>query len=770
MKRIIAVTLLFSLACTAYAQEFQIKGKVISTNNSPVEFANVILKTHDSVFVTGGITDQRGRFEMDNIKTGKYNLEISSIGYETKNVALENLSRNTDMGNIVIDSTSILLDEVTVTASNIVNLMDKKVVLPTSRQINASKNGLSLIQQLQLSRITVDEIRKTVSVSGGENVQLRINGVEVSIQEVSALRPEDVLRVEYHDDPGLRYNNADAVIDIITRRRESGGFISLDTQNSPHVFFGNNHLTAKYNYKKSEFSVLYSGGYRSLKNMWRENTETFNFEDGSTLTRVEDGIPDKWAMHWDYMHLNYSYQENEKYFFNATARTNWNGNPKLYYRSYLYPLNEPDKGVHMTDRSSRREIIPSIDLYYHRYLKNKQTLIFNVVGTYISSDSDREYKEERDNIPLTDIVSDVHGDKYSIIGEGIYEKSFSTGKISAGLKHTQSVSDNEYIGNTIAETNMKQSETYAYTEYQGKAGKFNYAVGIGGTRVWFKQAGEGYTDYTFRPTLRLTYNFNENSFIRYRGNMYNTPPSLSDLSATEQLIDSLQLRRGNPNLRPVKTLINSFMYDTRYKLFRANFNVYHMYRRKPIMEQIVLEDNKFVRTTDNQRSWNRVNTELELKYGPIKDILTLSFATGIQYFDSKGNNYHHTYTNWFYRAEAMANYKNWVATFQIQNHRNYFYGETLSYGENFHILAVMYRHKQLTLGVMALNPFSDNWKSGSENRNAQAPSKNWQYIKESSRLFCISLSYNFSFGRKYQSGSKRLNNQDNESGVVSGSK
>lgn len=118
----------------------------------------------------------------------------------------------------------------------------------------------------------------------------------------------------------------------------------------------------------------------------------------------------------------------------------------------------------------------------------------------------------------------------------------------------------------------------------------------------------------------------------------------------------------------------------------------------------------------------------------------------------------------------MANYKNWSEFFQIQNHRNHFYGETFSYGENYHVLGSDYRYKQLIVGVMTLNPFTNNYKRGDENFNTLAPSRNWWYLKESSRLFVVRLSWNFSFGRKYQSAEKRLNNEDNNAGTLKSGK
>lgn len=770
MKKLIALIIILAFYQLIYAQEYYIKGRVVSQTNTPVEYANVILNSSDSTFVTGGISDQRGRFQMDNVKNGKYYLQISGLGYATKNIELSELTRNIDFGNVSIDSTTITLAEVTVTASHVINRSDRKIVLPTKKQLQASNDGLTLLQQMQLNRIYIDPIQRKIAVSGGEVVQLRINGVEASLDEVAAINPDDILRIEHHDDPGLRYNGADAVIDVITRRKETGGYISYNGQNSPHVWFGNNFLTAKINYKKSEFSTLYSGGYRSLHNMWRENTETFNFEDGTSLNRLEDGIPSSWANNWNYFHLNYNYQEPEKYFFNATFRTNWNTMPRMNYNSLLYPVGKPDEGVQMSDRSRNEELRPSIDLYYQQSLKNDQTLIFNLVGTYINTESDRTYKEWSNEELITDIISNVDGDKYSLIGEGIYEKGFKIGKLSTGLKHTQSFSDNEYSGNNNAQTKMKQSDTYAYVEFQRKIKKFNYSLGVGGSRAWFKQSGEGYTNYTFRPRVRVTYNINDNMFIRYGGDITSNSPSLSDLSATEQEIDQLQIRRGNPNLEPVKHYSTFLMYNGRKGIFSTNLHFGYWYHDKPIMEETLRENGKFVRTVDNQKSWQKFNPELEIKIGPILDIFTFSATTGMQYFDSRGHNYHHTHTNWYFRGEALATYKNFTATFQIQNHRNNLYGETLYHNENYHILTLMYKHKNMSFGVMTLNPFVDNWKSGDENWNAYAPSQNWHYLKESSRLFAISFSYNFSFGRKYQAASKRLNNEDKESGVMSGGK
>ena len=165
-----------------------------------------------------------------------------------------------------------------------------------------------------------------------------------------------------------------------------------------------------------------------------------------------------------------------------------------------------------------------------------------------------------------------------------------------------------------------------------------------------------------------------------------------------------------------------------------------------------------------------MNPELELKLGPLKDILTFSFSTGINYYDSRGLDYHHTYTNWYYRAEVMASYKRWSGFFQMENHRNNFYGETLSYGESLHTLGMSYRYKRLNIWEMTLNPFVDNYRMGGEMFSKVAPSKNWWYVKESCRLFVAKVSWNISFGRKYETMQKRVNNEDSNAGTLKSGK
>ena len=200
------------------------------------------------------------------------------------------LSQPIDLGTISLASSSISLDEVTVNASAIRNTADRKIAFPTSEQKAASSNGINLLNALMLPRLEVDPIRNSVSLPN-EGTTLHQRGIKVELSDIRGLSPQEVIRVEYHDNPGLRYGNASVVLDYIVRRETSGGSVNLDLSNSPTTSFGDDQVSTKFNHKKSEFGLQYAVRYRNPYHIWTEGVETFRFENGETLERTSEGLP-----------------------------------------------------------------------------------------------------------------------------------------------------------------------------------------------------------------------------------------------------------------------------------------------------------------------------------------------------------------------------------------------------------------------------------------------------------------------------------------------
>ena len=123
-----------------------------------------------------------------------------------------------------------------------------------------------------------------------------------------------------------------------------------------------------------------------------------------------------------------------------------------------------------------------------------------------------------------------------------------------------------------------------------------------------------------------------------------------------------------------------------------------------------------------------------------------------------GNDYTHTYNNTYWNCFAEISHWNWSIGAQITTNYNSLWGESLSGGESAHILVLMYQHKSLHFMLGCMNPFSDDFKVESENRNKYAGYKRTSFLQATQRLCVIGVRWNIQWGRKHNSGSKRLDN------------
>lgn len=769
MKTIIIAAILMLFSAGIHSQQIQIKGEIRDAGDSqPVEFANIVLQTLDSAFIAGTNSNEKGAFRLEKIKPGDYRLVVSYLGYETTYVSILGIAKSIDLGKVLLQPSSVALEEVTIKASAVRSYSDRRIAFPTDQQKQNATNGINLLSTMMLPRLQVNPLTNEVKADEGD-IQFCINGIKVEALDVQALSPKEIIRVEYHDNPGVRYGNVAAVLDYIVKRETTGGSVNMNLSNSPVTVFGDDQVAVRLNHKKSEFGLQYSTRYRNF-NARKEALETYNFGDGMNMQRVLNGIPTYIMETTHNTSLNYSLVEADKYYFNATLRYSFTKERKKSH-SLLYEKRTPEQITDVRSGGESRSHLPSLDLYYMRTLKNKQTITANIVGTYINTDANQNYTEKEEEEVLSDVLSNVLGKKYSLIGEGIYEKNWDFGRLSSGVKHSQAWTDNTYAGTVGGNTRMKQSETYLFAEFSGKLKRLNYMGGVGVARSWFKQEGEdSYQYYSFRPKVSLQYNMTDNTFIRLGGSVGNTSPALSELSAIEQIIDTLQIRRGNPYLTPYINYNTYLNYEYRKGLFTGGVNLYYWYSPDMIMEETLFENNKFIRTYANQNSWQKVSGDLNVRFGPIKNILMFNITGGVNHFISDGRTYRHTYTNLYYTASVMAMYKKFMGMFQIGSPRNNFVGETMHGGENIHLFMLRYNQGKFTAGAGIMLPFSSLYKREDENRSRYAPYKMESFSTSASRMLLLTFSWNFEFGRKYKGGSKKLNNIDTDAGIVKGDK
>ena len=746
---------------------------------------NVSLKQGDQQ-VSGTVTDAHGKFSLE-AETGEFVLECSYIGYEPIGMSLA-VSGNIHLGTIEMNEASTELSEVVVEGDAVIQKVDRQILLPNKEQLGASSDGMSLLQNLQIPRIVVNPADNTVKTLANQDVQLRINGIEASSSEVMAINPKDVIRIEYHDQPGVRYNGAAAVINYIVKHRDTGGNLMLNASNGVTMpGWGEYHLSGKVNFGKSSFSLMTHYSPRDV--YWtRTNSETYNFSTG-TIENREVGEPTRFKMNPMNIGLTYNWTNGEKNMLNITLRDNMLFMPhsKTNRDSYLYQGTD-SFAIH--DHESTQSISPSLDIYYEHNLPNDHHLYFDLVGTYINSSNDRRFEQ----LPLgetvadtTDVTSRVRGNKYSLIGEAIYEKDWENIALTVGVRHNQQWVENTYLGSASATVNMTTAETYAFAEVQQRVKQFSYAVGIGAMHTYIEQAGQKQSNWIARPQLTLSYDFGKGVFWKYKGYVSGYQPSLSAMSDVAQQIDKHQIRQGNPDLKPVMFIANEMQLSWQSKHVNLNLWANYSYDHKPIMDETfelsTLSDSGLstlseavspmvVRTYANHRGFHRLQVAPSVQVRLLQNKLIFTVAPFANYYVSLGNSYTHKHFNPGVRASIMGMYKGWQFFGEVTTRSNNLWGETLEYGEFYHHIGLGYNADKWGFRAMLMNPFSvKGYSIETKDLSALAPNTQHAEMRDFRQMLILNFHCNLDFGSRASTReNKRINNEDKENGILSGTK
>ena len=120
--------------------------------------------------------------------------------------------------------------------------------------------------------------RKKGEVSNGlGTVTLYINGEKADYRDVQSLRPRDIEKVEYFDVPTGRYSSDIAAINYITKQYRSGGYVSLDGQQTIGYLNGDYNVSAKVSHGNTSYTLW--GGYamKKYEETVPKNTKAFSF-------------------------------------------------------------------------------------------------------------------------------------------------------------------------------------------------------------------------------------------------------------------------------------------------------------------------------------------------------------------------------------------------------------------------------------------------------------------------------------------------------------
>lgn len=656
---------------------------------------------------------------------------------------------------------SITLDEVTVRASKVVNKPDGMVIYPTDSQRQASTNGYSFLEKLTLPNLRVDNINHTISaIDNRGGVQLRINGIIVDKPEMTALDPKDILRVDFIDKPGVRYGESIAyVINIITRRNDSGYSVGTDITSAITTIQGDGMVYGKWNKGKSEWSVSYdiNGGKSKGSNILQNANYTLT--DGSIYTIERNDVETlrKYISH--NAKLTYNWADSTATVFQTSLSGALNKTPDNYSIKEIIDGNHSYKA---TSRDGSKDLSPVLDIYFFRQLTPKQSIIANAVGTFISTKTNSFYDEG------TPYKYNVDGKSASLLSEMIYENRLKPFTLSAGLNYRYKHTRNDYTGDATARTRMNDNKLYAFGEIKGSIKQFQYSLGTGVSYIHYTQNEHTYNFWTYRPKLTLTYNPSNELQMSYTFQMQERTSRIAMTSDAAIKTNSMEWTVGNPDLKPSRDMEHRLLVSYNTNRLQSFIEGYYKQCRRPNMAHYErTDDNRFIYTQINQKEIDVLDITAYAGYWLLPEKLQVAANGGMFRCFNFGYDYTHCYTSWFYVGSITAYLGKFYLRGYIDNGTRFLEGESKSYNGAYSALQASYNLKNWQFSLTWANPLCSNYKSfENELLNSNLYKHSIGYSKDSGNCISLNIVWRLNGGRNHQSAEKRINLKDTDNGIM----
>ena len=603
----------------------KITGYVVdSTLTKAVDFANIALYTvPGNALVDGTVADEKGRFTLTRVAPGMYKVLISFIGYKVKAIASVNVTKGEtkDLGVIRLSNSTRTLAEVTVAGKKAL-IEDKVDRLVYNADADLSAKGGDATDILKKVPMLSVDLAGNLSLQGSSNIRVLINNKPSSILAgnlADALRqiPADQIKtVEVITSPSAKYDaeGSGGIINIITKKNSLQG-LHLDVDAGA----GNRTSTLGLNgsFRKGKLGVNLNGNGRGIYNPSASdlNQTTFLSESATPIktqqhaTGFDTGLFGQYALGLDYelaknqsltagarfgvRNLNRDQQFATSTFTGdampAPALRNVNSHDLSnsvdlnvdYLHTYKKVDDEPAKEFSISSQFSRNNLTNNFDATQLDSLENirsrQRNLNFNtsqefVLQTdYLTSLS----KNQRLEFGAKDTRRQVNSQYQYLLAGPTSGFSPDDRRPAGSLDYAQNVAAG-YVAYTLitpSKITVKGGLRYEYTSIEALA-----------TGQGLSNSGPiNIPNYgKLVPSFNISRKINDRTTLKFAYNRRIQRPNIQDLNPNFNATNPLNIRIGNPYLKPEVTDRLELGYSTNAKKTYLNVTLYTRLNRDDI--------------------------------------------------------------------------------------------------------------------------------------------------------------------------------------------
>ncbi len=634
------LTILFLLVSLSMNQSFaqwggfggkkgpSIKGKITgsiidSTSNIAVSYATISLrKAGSDKIINGTLSEDDGSFKFADIKDGKYDLEVSFLGYKAKlvsNVELTLKDPDYEVGNVLLLPDNVILDEVQITEKRALfeNKVDKIVFNAEDDSSISGGDAADVLRKVPLLSVDLDG---NVSIRGSQQVRILINGKPsgmFSANAADALKmfPADqIKKVEVITSPGAKYDGegSGGIINIITKKENVEGIAG-----TVNASVGNrqNNGNLNLNIGKGRF------GFTTNAGLWYSNPidGTNNFlrtsDAGEVLYRF-DGITNT-------SRLGFNGSASAFYDFNAYNALN----TSITYRGFGFDTEGTSDGSFPFGDFDRVSLGNNLSSGYDwntdftkKFAANeKQELVFaaQVSGNVQNQDNfitdigvinrNENIVNDPDNLELTGQIDYVHpvgkANKIEVGAKTVIRRIDSDSKFLGFNDQSQ-----DYDVLDVSRSNLflyDQDVMAGYVSYNYYIGKLNLITGLRYERTQIDGDGSAaeqdfsnsYTNWL--PNFAISKSLKNFRNIKFSYSQRIQRPSLRFINPFRNTTDIGNISFGNPLLNPELTHQFELGYNTSFKGVTIFGNVYYRQTEDIIESVLSLGEQASLNTFDN---------------------------------------------------------------------------------------------------------------------------------------------------------------------------
>ncbi|MFM2208111.1 MAG: hypothetical protein RL213_2086 [Bacteroidota bacterium] len=583
------------------------------STGAPLPFVSVgAFRLPDTSASGGTMSDERGRFKIQELSPGNYLLKVNSVGYRTKSIPVGRVTPDKYhlSGIEVRMRTSVTrLKEVKVEAETpeFMNSIDKKVYSVDKNIVNTGGTVTDVLQQIPSIQVDIDG---KVALRGSENVTILIDGKpsgmlgndrRAVLQQIPAAAVD---QIEVVTNPSAKYDaeGMAGIINIKTKKDKfqgTNGNISagVGTNDKYNAGVSMNDRTAhrnfflNYNYRHEDRNnngegeqYNYFGGaddYSWLSDNF--GTHSSGMQNAKAGVDLYFGPRNTLGVSGGFSVRKEKKPEQVSYLFYDSAGA-------LYGQGSLHPSFIKNN----TTDEDNRNIDGNID-FKHLWAANKGELTASSSYSTNRKNSDGYFSNtlyDLDGIPYQKSLN--RGAFQSSVSQADLSRIFkSVGKLEAGIKNSIRNVENEqslgYYQQAGADylNDSSYSDLFIFNEqviagyamFSGKSGKFEYNGGLRAEQTLIdidsRQAGAFENDYlNLFPSAFLKYSFSETNELQLGYSRRINRADSRQLNPFTDYSDSLSIRRGNPYLLPELVHSMDLSYARNWKGTSLNASVY----------------------------------------------------------------------------------------------------------------------------------------------------------------------------------------------------